>query len=148
MFPVYLIEIELYIFVSWIIDLWLIFSVTFFFSLDLGPIPEGADAVVQVENTELVNDASDGTKRVRILVQTTQGNDIRPVVCSCRFCAVTLIVMLSVCFVWGAIFNVAKFDADSLFTNFEFCIISKFISCFVYWFLLFIDRELILRKVQ
>ncbi|KAK7385851.1 hypothetical protein VNO78_31774 [Psophocarpus tetragonolobus] len=44
-----------------------------------GPIPDGADAVVQVENTELVNDASDGTKRVRILVQTTKGNDIRPV---------------------------------------------------------------------
>ncbi|KAK7372644.1 hypothetical protein VNO80_06031 [Phaseolus coccineus] len=44
-----------------------------------GPIPEGADAVVQVENTEVVNDASDGTKRVRILVQTTKGNDIRPV---------------------------------------------------------------------
>lgn len=44
-----------------------------------GPIPDGADAVVQVENTEIVNDASDGTKRVRILVQTTKGNDIRPV---------------------------------------------------------------------
>ncbi|KAK7300349.1 hypothetical protein RJT34_11193 [Clitoria ternatea] len=44
-----------------------------------GPIPDGADAVVQVENTELVNDGSDGTKRVRILVQTTKGNDIRPV---------------------------------------------------------------------
>ncbi|KAL2316957.1 hypothetical protein Fmac_030833 [Flemingia macrophylla] len=44
-----------------------------------GPIPDGADAVVQVENTEVVNDGSDGTKLVRILVQTTEGNDIRPV---------------------------------------------------------------------
>nr|KYP71069.1 Molybdopterin biosynthesis protein CNX1 [Cajanus cajan] len=44
-----------------------------------GPIPDGADAVVQVEDTEIVNDVSDGTKRVRILVQTTKGNDIRPV---------------------------------------------------------------------
>ena len=86
-------------------------------SLDLGPIPEGADAVVQVENTEVVNDASDGTKRVRILVQTTKGNDIRPVVCSCRFSAVTLIIMLSLCFKLRVIFNVAKFDTDSLFTS-------------------------------
>ncbi|KAK7320512.1 hypothetical protein VNO77_30051 [Canavalia gladiata] len=44
-----------------------------------GPIPDGADAVVQVEDTETVSNASDGTKRVRILVQTTKGHDIRPV---------------------------------------------------------------------
>lgn len=61
-----------------IIVLWLIISLVFF--VGSGPIPDGADAVVQVENTEIVNDASDGTKRVRILVQTTKGNDIRPVV--------------------------------------------------------------------
>lgn len=46
-----------------------------------GPIPDGADAVVQVEDTEKVNNDSDGSERVRILVKTTQGNDIRPVVC-------------------------------------------------------------------
>ncbi|XP_061338167.1 molybdopterin biosynthesis protein CNX1 [Gastrolobium bilobum] len=44
-----------------------------------GPIPDGADAVVQVENTEKVNNVSDEHKRVRILVKTTKGNDIRPV---------------------------------------------------------------------
>ncbi|XP_027330481.1 molybdopterin biosynthesis protein CNX1 [Abrus precatorius] len=44
-----------------------------------GPIPDGADAVVQVENTEIVTSDSDGTQRVRILVQTAKGNDIRPV---------------------------------------------------------------------
>ena len=46
-----------------------------------GPIPDGADAVVQVEDTEKVNDGSDEFDRVRILVKTNQGNDIRPVVC-------------------------------------------------------------------
>lgn len=46
-----------------------------------GPIPDGADAVVQVEDTEKVNSASDEIDRVRILVKTNQGNDIRPVVC-------------------------------------------------------------------
>ncbi|XP_065866320.1 molybdopterin biosynthesis protein CNX1 [Euphorbia lathyris] len=45
-----------------------------------GPIPDGADAVVQVENTEKVDD-SGGSKRVRILVQTSKGVDIRPVGC-------------------------------------------------------------------
>lgn len=45
-----------------------------------GPIPDGADAVVQVEDTEKVNSASDEIDRVRILVKTNQGNDIRPVV--------------------------------------------------------------------
>lgn len=46
-----------------------------------GPIPDGADAVVQVEDTEKVNSGSDEFDRVRILVKTNQGNDIRPVVC-------------------------------------------------------------------
>ncbi|XP_052180788.1 molybdopterin biosynthesis protein CNX1 isoform X2 [Diospyros lotus] len=45
-----------------------------------GPIPDGADAVVQVEDTELVNSSSGEGKRVRILVQTSRGVDIRPVV--------------------------------------------------------------------
>ncbi|KAI4308330.1 hypothetical protein L6164_031414 [Bauhinia variegata] len=44
-----------------------------------GPIPHGADAVVQVEDTENISNAADKTKRVRILVETTKGNDIRPV---------------------------------------------------------------------
>lgn len=44
-----------------------------------GPIPDGADAVVQVEDTEKVNNGSDEFDRVRILVKTNQGNDIRPV---------------------------------------------------------------------
>ncbi|OVA02942.1 Molybdopterin binding domain [Macleaya cordata] len=46
-----------------------------------GPIPDGADAVVQVEDTEEVKDASGESKRVRILVQARQGLDIRPVGC-------------------------------------------------------------------
>ncbi|XP_074556443.1 molybdopterin biosynthesis protein CNX1 isoform X1 [Curcuma longa] len=46
-----------------------------------GPIPDGADAVVQVENTEKVTDNGDGGKRVRILVRVSKGNDIRNVGC-------------------------------------------------------------------
>ncbi|XP_019199193.1 PREDICTED: molybdopterin biosynthesis protein CNX1 isoform X2 [Ipomoea nil] len=45
-----------------------------------GPIPDGADAVVQVENTELLLDASNESKQVRILKGTGPGVDIRPVV--------------------------------------------------------------------
>ncbi|KAG9157300.1 hypothetical protein Leryth_004938 [Lithospermum erythrorhizon] len=45
-----------------------------------GPIPDGADAVVQVEDTETVENASSEVKRVRILKQVNQGVDIRPVV--------------------------------------------------------------------
>lgn len=41
-----------------------------------GPIPEGADAVVQVEDTEQILGEP---KRVKILVQASQGVDIRPV---------------------------------------------------------------------
>ncbi|KAG8371062.1 hypothetical protein BUALT_Bualt13G0047900 [Buddleja alternifolia] len=44
-----------------------------------GPIPNGADAVVQVEDTALVDSASGDSKRVRILKQVTRGLDIRPV---------------------------------------------------------------------
>nr|GME06456.1 molybdopterin biosynthesis protein CNX1 [Ipomoea batatas] len=44
-----------------------------------GPIPDGADAVVQVENTELLLDASNESKQVRILKGTSPGVDIRPV---------------------------------------------------------------------
>ncbi|KAK4441378.1 Molybdopterin biosynthesis protein CNX1 [Sesamum alatum] len=44
-----------------------------------GPIPDGADAVVQVEDTIPVESAD--PKRVRILKQVAQGLDIRPVGC-------------------------------------------------------------------
>lgn len=46
-----------------------------------GPIPDGADAVVQVEDTEVVEDgASNDVKKIRILKTVTKGHDIRPVV--------------------------------------------------------------------
>lgn len=45
-----------------------------------GPIPYGADAVVQVEDTVLVESAAVGPKRVCVLKQVAQGFDIRPVV--------------------------------------------------------------------
>lgn len=47
-----------------------------------GPVPEGADSVVQVEDTELVadTDRSSTVKRVKITVAARQGQDIRPVV--------------------------------------------------------------------
>lgn len=45
-----------------------------------GPIPDGADAVVQVEDSELIKDPLGDSKRVRILTQTSKGVDIRPVV--------------------------------------------------------------------
>ncbi|GAB2214818.1 hypothetical protein Droror1_Dr00019182 [Drosera rotundifolia] len=44
-----------------------------------GPIPDGADAVVQVEDTEEVKDESARIKRVRILLQNSPGTDIRPI---------------------------------------------------------------------
>ncbi|XP_041430131.1 gephyrin S homeolog isoform X11 [Xenopus laevis] len=45
------------------------------------PIPCGADAVVQVEDTELLRESDDGTEEleVRILVQVRPGQDIRPI---------------------------------------------------------------------
>ncbi|XP_071723301.1 molybdopterin biosynthesis protein CNX1-like [Rutidosis leptorrhynchoides] len=46
-----------------------------------GPIPDGADAVVQVEDTEPVKFDCKEQKRVQILVQTSRGTDIRPVGC-------------------------------------------------------------------
>lgn len=46
-----------------------------------GPIPNGADAVIQVEDTAEVESAAAGPKRVRVLKQVTQGLDIRPVGC-------------------------------------------------------------------
>lgn len=48
--------------------------------LYVGPIPDGANAVVQVEDTELIENASTGSRMVRILKQTSPGVDIRPVV--------------------------------------------------------------------
>lgn len=45
-----------------------------------GPIPDGADAVVQVEDTEIIRSDSVGLSRVKILVKTSPGVDIRPVV--------------------------------------------------------------------
>lgn len=44
-----------------------------------GPIPDGADAVVQIENTEQATDTANGLKRVKILVGVSQGLDIRQV---------------------------------------------------------------------
>lgn len=46
----------------------------------LGPIPDGADAVVQVEDTEQIKGPSAESKRVRILVKVSKGVEIRPVV--------------------------------------------------------------------
>lgn len=46
----------------------------------LGPIPDGADAVVQVEDTEQIEGLSLEPRNVRILAQTSKGVDIRPVV--------------------------------------------------------------------
>lgn len=45
------------------------------------PLPPGADAVVQVEDTELVRATSDGTEEevVRIKVAVASGHDVRPV---------------------------------------------------------------------
>jgi len=45
------------------------------------PLPPGADAVVQVEDTELIEASDDGFKefKVRILNQSKPGQDIRPV---------------------------------------------------------------------
>ena len=46
----------------------------------LGPIPDDVDAVIQVEDTKQIENASIESKRVKILVQTNEGVDIRPVV--------------------------------------------------------------------
>ena len=46
----------------------------------LGPIPDGANVVVWVKDTEQIENASVESKRVKILVQTNEGVDIRPVV--------------------------------------------------------------------
>jgi hypothetical protein len=51
----------------------------------LGPIPDGADAVVQVEDTKVIGDVSTESKRVKILIQTKKGTDIRRVVCFLLF---------------------------------------------------------------
>uniref|UniRef100_A0A7N2KL67 MoaB/Mog domain-containing protein n=1 Tax=Quercus lobata TaxID=97700 RepID=A0A7N2KL67_QUELO len=54
------------------------------------PIPDGADAVVQVEDTEQIENASVESKRVKILVQTNEGVDIRPVGCDIEQDAIVL----------------------------------------------------------
>lgn len=54
----------------------------FWCGFTLGPIPDGADAVVQVEDTEKIEGSSLESKRIRILVKTSKGTDIRPVVCN------------------------------------------------------------------
>ncbi|KAL5715482.1 hypothetical protein ACHQM5_017294 [Ranunculus cassubicifolius] len=46
-----------------------------------GPIPDGADAVVQVEDSEEISMPLGELKRVKILKQASQGLDIRPVGC-------------------------------------------------------------------
>ncbi|KAL7614531.1 hypothetical protein Lser_V15G05928 [Lactuca serriola] len=55
-----------------------------------GPIPDGADAVVQVEDTERVETASSEPNRVRILVKINKGVDIRPVGCDISKDAIVL----------------------------------------------------------
>ncbi|KAK9095288.1 hypothetical protein Scep_026757 [Stephania cephalantha] len=55
-----------------------------------GPIPDGADAVVQVEDTEEIKVAVGEQKRIRILVNARQGLDIRPVGCDIEKEAVVL----------------------------------------------------------
>ncbi|XP_021715602.1 molybdopterin biosynthesis protein CNX1-like [Chenopodium quinoa] len=55
-----------------------------------GPIPDGADAVVQVEDTERIESDPSQPKRVRILVQTRPGVDVRPVGCDIEKDAVVL----------------------------------------------------------
>ncbi|KAK9062625.1 hypothetical protein SSX86_019813 [Deinandra increscens subsp. villosa] len=55
-----------------------------------GPIPDGADAVVQVEDTKLVETASSEPKRVRVLTKVNTGVDIRPVGCDINRDAVVL----------------------------------------------------------
>ncbi|KAF5447377.1 hypothetical protein F2P56_032932 [Juglans regia] len=55
-----------------------------------GPIPDGADAVVQVEDTEGIENTSGESKRVKILVHTSKGVDIRPVGCDIEKDAVVL----------------------------------------------------------
>ncbi|XP_077227807.1 molybdopterin biosynthesis CNX1 protein / molybdenum cofactor biosynthesis enzyme CNX1 (CNX1) [Tasmannia lanceolata] len=46
-----------------------------------GPIPYGADAVVQIEDTEHMKDSSSGLKKVKIFARASPGLDIRPVGC-------------------------------------------------------------------
>ncbi|EXB53803.1 Molybdopterin biosynthesis protein CNX1 [Morus notabilis] len=55
-----------------------------------GPIPDGADAVVQVEDTEKIEGSSLESKCIRILVRTSKGTDIRPVGCDIEKHAVVL----------------------------------------------------------
>ncbi|XP_043716434.1 molybdopterin biosynthesis protein CNX1 [Telopea speciosissima] len=55
-----------------------------------GPIPDGADAVIQVEDTEQVKDSPGEAKRVTILKQAIQGLDIRPVGCDIEKGAIVL----------------------------------------------------------
>jgi gephyrin len=43
------------------------------------PVPEGADAVIQVEDTEKLPAGADGRPRVRIGKAARPGQDIRPV---------------------------------------------------------------------
>ncbi|KAK8960835.1 Molybdopterin biosynthesis protein CNX1 [Platanthera guangdongensis] len=44
-----------------------------------GPVPHGADSVVQIEDSEPVNDITNVRKRVKILVEVPRGHDIREV---------------------------------------------------------------------
>ncbi|XP_078434389.1 molybdopterin biosynthesis CNX1 protein / molybdenum cofactor biosynthesis enzyme CNX1 (CNX1) [Wolffia australiana] len=44
-----------------------------------GPIPNGANAVVQVEDTEEIEEKSGGLRRIRVLRMATEGLHIRPV---------------------------------------------------------------------
>ncbi|KAF5205184.1 Molybdopterin biosynthesis protein cnx1 [Thalictrum thalictroides] len=55
-----------------------------------GPIPDGADAVVQVEDSEEIKEALGESRRVRILKQARPGFDIRPVGCDIEKDAIVL----------------------------------------------------------
>ncbi|PKA56689.1 Molybdopterin biosynthesis protein CNX1 [Apostasia shenzhenica] len=44
-----------------------------------GPIPDGADSIVQIEDSKLLSSTIDGVKRVEIRVAVQQGHDIREV---------------------------------------------------------------------
>ena len=62
-----------------------------------GPIPDGADAVVQIEDTEEVADISNGLRRVRILVGVSQGLDIRKVVNKIIYFVTNYQILFCVC---------------------------------------------------
>lgn len=49
------------------------------------PIPDGADAVVMIEDTEALPAGESGQKMVRIKTAAKQGQDIRPIGCDIKY---------------------------------------------------------------